>query len=173
MLCYFLSVTAPPLIRTDTIFRQSGIFKLMVPLNFFSWLSLLFMAQEFAVTYPDSAKVLHVCGFKFMLKPVWSENTMYGVRKPSMGFVLSQEPHGSSWFPDIKAGRQLCKLSSAAETEQEAQVWLWAQGTDSWLRDTWAQPQANVTLKQLRTAVELKRCQEPTGAKEPENLGHN
>lgn len=34
-------------------------------------------------------------------------------------------------------------------------------------------PQANVTLKQLRTAVELKRCQEPTGAKEPENLGHN
>lgn len=36
MPCYFLSVTALLLIRTDTIFRQSGIFKLMVPLQFFS-----------------------------------------------------------------------------------------------------------------------------------------
>lgn len=35
MPCYFLSVTVLPLIRTDTIFRQSGIFKLMVPLKLF------------------------------------------------------------------------------------------------------------------------------------------
>lgn len=109
MPCYFPSVTALLLIRTDTIFRQSGIFKLMVPLNFFFWLSLLFMAQEFAVTYLDSAKVLHVHGFKYMLKPVWSVN---------MGLLLSLEPHEECLELLISSqGGSMCKLTSAAETE--------------------------------------------------------
>lgn len=36
MLCYFLSVTGLLLIRTDTIFRQSVIFKLMMSSKSFS-----------------------------------------------------------------------------------------------------------------------------------------
>lgn len=111
MPCYFLSVTALPLIRTDTIFRQSGIFKLMVPLKFFFWLSLLFMAREFAVAYLDSAKVLHVHVFKHMLKPVWSVN---------MGLLLSLEPHEEVLGLELlisSQGGSMCKLTSAAETE--------------------------------------------------------
>lgn len=53
-------------------------------------------------------------------------------------------------------------------------MWLWGQATtDPWFKDTWTQPQVNLPRKQLRSAVQLKRCQEPTGDKEPENLGHN
>lgn len=85
MSCYFLSVTGLLLIRTDTIFRQSVIFKLMVSLKNLFWLSLPFMAQQFALTYPDSAKLSHVPGFKHTLKTVCCENT---------GILLSQEPRG-------------------------------------------------------------------------------
>lgn len=60
MPCYFLAVTGLLLIRTDTIFRLRVIFKLMVSLRKLFWLSLLFTVWQFALTYPDSAKLLHV-----------------------------------------------------------------------------------------------------------------
>lgn len=48
------------------------------------WFSLLFMAQQFALTYPDSAKLLPVLAFKHMLKPVCCEN---------VALLLCQKPH--------------------------------------------------------------------------------
>lgn len=124
------------------------------------------MAQEFAVSYLDSAKVWRVHGFKYMLKPVWSEN---------MGLLLRQEPWGKPGAPGLKPGRQHVQADQSSwNRAHKGQVWLWGQGTtDPCLRDMWAQPQVSVTLRQLRSAVGLNRRHEPTGAKEPENVGHN
>lgn len=109
MPCYFPSVTALLLIRTDTIFRQSGIFKLMVPLIFFSGFHCYSWHRSLLSLTLTQLKVLHVHGFKYMLKPVWSVN---------MGLLLSLEPHEECLELLISSqGGSMCKLTSAAETE--------------------------------------------------------
>lgn len=107
------------------------------------------MAQEFAVTYPDSAKVLHVHGFKFMLKPVWVRTRV---------FCWARSPTRSAWS-SWSQGRDAAR---AAETEHRGQVWLWAEGTtDSRIRDTWGQPHLNAELSSsdVLWSSRANRCQ--------------